>query len=196
MDFSLVALRRLLIAVASLVVENGLQGMWAPIVAVRGLSSCGSWTREHRLNSCGLWAWLLCGMWNLPRPRIESASPALAGRFFTTESPGKPRRWIFIHCTTREVPSVLNNLVALFKEEKGIGDINHGLPYWFMGKESTCQYRRRGFDFWVGKIPLEKEMATPSSILAGKPHRPKSLPQSMGSQRVRHDLVTKQQQGH
>jgi len=30
-----------------------------------------------------------------------------------------------------------------------------------MGKESTCQYRRRGFDFWVGKIPLEKEMATP-----------------------------------
>ena len=128
MDFSLVALRRLLIAVASLVVENGLQDMWAPVVAVRGLSSCGSWTREHRLNSCGLWAWLLCGMWNLPRPRIESASPALAGRFFTTESPGKPGRWIFIHCTTREVPSVLNNLVALFKEEKGIGDINHGLP--------------------------------------------------------------------
>ena len=44
-----------------------------------------------------------------------------------------------------------------------------GLPVWHSGKESTCQgrrSRRRGFDPWVGKIPLEKGMATPSSILA------------------------------
>ena len=27
---------------------------------------------------------------DLPDPGIESASPALAGRFFTTETPGKP----------------------------------------------------------------------------------------------------------
>ena len=27
---------------------------------------------------------------DLPRPRIEPESPALAGRFFTTEPPGKP----------------------------------------------------------------------------------------------------------
>ena len=27
---------------------------------------------------------------DLPNPRIESASPALAGRFFTSEQPGKP----------------------------------------------------------------------------------------------------------
>ena len=27
---------------------------------------------------------------NLPNPRIESASPALADGFFTTEPPGKP----------------------------------------------------------------------------------------------------------
>ena len=33
------------------------------------------------------------------------------------------------------------------------------------GKESTCQCRRCGFDPWFGKIPLEKEMATLSSIL-------------------------------
>ena len=26
-------------------------------------------------------------------------------------------------------------------------------------KESACQYRRLGFDPWVRKIPLEKEMA-------------------------------------
>ena len=37
------------------------------------------------------------------------------------------------------------------------------------GKECVCQYSRHkslGFDPWVGKIPLEEEMATHSSILA------------------------------
>ena len=29
-------------------------------------------------------------MWNLPRPEIEPMSPALTGRFFTTEPLGKP----------------------------------------------------------------------------------------------------------
>ena len=30
-------------------------------------SSCDSQPLEHRLNSCGIWAWLLCGMWDLPK---------------------------------------------------------------------------------------------------------------------------------
>ena len=34
---------------------------------------------------------LSCSMWDLPGPGIEPVSPALAGRFFTTEPPGKPR---------------------------------------------------------------------------------------------------------
>ena len=41
-----------------------------------------------------------------------------------------------------------------------------GFPGGSDGKESACQCRRHGFDPWVGKIPLEKEMATHSSILA------------------------------
>ena len=42
-----------------------------------------------------------------------------------------------------------------------------GLPWWLGGKGSTCQCWRLGFDPWVRKIhPLEKEMATRSSILA------------------------------
>ena len=32
----------------------------------------------------------------------------------------------------------------------------------------ACQCRRCGFDPWLGKIPLEKEMETHSSMLAGK----------------------------
>ena len=56
-----------------------------------GLSSCGSWALENRLNSCGTQAWLFYGMWDLPRPGIELVFPALAGRFFTTEPSGSPR---------------------------------------------------------------------------------------------------------
>ena len=41
-----------------------------------------------------------------------------------------------------------------------------GLPRWLSGKEPICPYRRRRFDPWVGKIPLEEEMATHSRILA------------------------------
>ena len=78
----------------------------------RGFSSCGkrgplfiavpgpltvaaSLVAEHRLqtlrlSNCDSWAWLLRGMWDLPRPGLEPVSPALAGRFSTTAPPGKP----------------------------------------------------------------------------------------------------------
>ena len=49
--------------------------------------------------------------------------------------------------------------------------------------------------FLGGEDPLEKEMATHSNILAGKipwAEEPGGL-QSMGSQRVRYNLATKQQ---
>ena len=39
---------------------------------------------------------------------------------------------------------------------------------WLSDKESSHQCRRPGFDRWVGKIPLEKEMATHASNLAWK----------------------------
>ena len=55
-------------------------------------------------------------------------------------------------------------------------------------------------DMWIQSLgqedPLEKEMATHSSILAWRipwTGEPGGL-QSMGSQRVRHDLAAKQQQ--
>ena len=60
------------------------------------------------------------------------------------------------------------------------------------GKGPACQCRRRrrlGFDPWVGKIPLEEETATHSSILAWRilwTEEPGGL-QSMWSQRVGHD---------
>ena len=51
--YSMAAVCWLLIAVASLVAEHGLLGAQASAVAVHGLSSCISWSLEHRLTSCG-----------------------------------------------------------------------------------------------------------------------------------------------
>ena len=54
----------------------------ASLVAERGLKAYG-------LSSCGEWASLPLGMWNLPVPGIELMSPALAGRVLMTAPPGK-----------------------------------------------------------------------------------------------------------
>ena len=81
-------------------------GMWAS-------PSCGRWghplvwctafslqwarllwsnhSRAPGLSSCGSWAWLPRGMWNLPRPGINPTSPALAGGFLTREPQGSPK---------------------------------------------------------------------------------------------------------
>ena len=64
-----------------------------------------------------------------------------------------------------------------------------GLPRWLSDKESACQCRRHRFDCWVRKIPLEKGMATYTSILAWEipwTEKPGRL-QSIGSHTVRHD---------
>ena len=73
--------------VASLIGEHRLYGMQASVVVALGLSNCCSWALEHRVSSCGAWAYLLCGMWDLRKSGTEPRSPALAGRFFTTEPP-------------------------------------------------------------------------------------------------------------
>ena len=81
-----------------------------------------------------------------------------------------------------------------------------GFPRWLSAKESACQTRDVGLSPGLGISPGE-EMATHSSILAWKRKRQptpvflrishgKELGglQSMGSQRVGHNLETKQQQ--
>ena len=71
-------------------------------IAVRGpLTVMASLVAEHRLqtrrlSSCGSRAQLLRGMWDPPRPGLEPASPALAGRFSTTVPPGKPTPCCFL----------------------------------------------------------------------------------------------------
>ena len=86
----LVAVLRLLVVVASLVAETGLEGVQASVVAANGLSSCVSWAREHRLSSYGTQGQLLCSIWDLPEPGIEPVSPELAGRFLPLIYQGIP----------------------------------------------------------------------------------------------------------
>ena len=69
-------------------------------------------------------------------------------------------------------------------------------PIRWLSSKALCKRRRSGFDPWFKEGPLEKEMATHSSILAWEipwTEEPGRL-QSMGSQRVGQDLATKPQQ--
>ena len=50
-----------------------------------------------------------------------------------------------------------------------------GLPWWLSGKESTCQFRRCGFDPWVGKIPWRRKWQPTPVFLPGKSHGQRSL---------------------
>ena len=70
-----------------------------------------------------------------------------------------------------------------------------GLSCLLNGKESSCQCRRPGFHPWVGKIPWRRKWQATPVFLPGKFHKQRSLGglQSMGSQRVGHNLETKQQ---
>ena len=64
--------------------------LWGMHSRVCGFNSFSLQALEHRLVSCGARAWLLCGMWHLPRRGIKPVFPVLAGWFFTIEAPGKP----------------------------------------------------------------------------------------------------------
>ena len=71
--------------------------LWSTGSGACGLSSCSSQALEHRGSTRGAWACLLLGMWHLPRSGIEPVSPALACRFFITETPGKPSKSTLKH---------------------------------------------------------------------------------------------------
>ena len=71
----------------------------------------------------------------------------------------------------------------------------YGFPQWLNGKEFACQYRRHGFDPWVRKIPWRRKWQPTPVFLPEKSHGQRSLEgYSPRCRRVRHDLVSKQQQ--
>ena len=43
-------------------------------------------------------------------------------------------------------------------------EASRGLPWWLSGKESTCRYRKHGFNLWSGKMPNTVEQLSPHII--------------------------------
>ena len=67
----------------------------------------------------------------------------------------------------------------------------HRLPWWLSAKESTCQFRKCGFDPWVGKIPWGRKWQHTPVFLPGEwTEKLGGLQSRVGSQKVRHDQVT------
>ena len=84
----------------SLVVAHALQGVWALQLWHMGSRACGLCSLRHigslvearELSSCGTWAQLPRGMWDLSSPTRDGTRIPCIGR------------WILYHWTTREVP--------------------------------------------------------------------------------------------
>ena len=104
-----------------------------------GFRSCSSQALEHRLSSCGTGLLLLCGMWDLPGPRTEPVSPALAGEFLFTVPPGKSRYnlsyYFFFPCQRAPPLPTVSNPLSL-------------LPF----RPSFCSFIEENFGFltWPG----------------------------------------------
>ena len=90
----------------------------------------------------------------------------------------------------------------LHKNDRGFSSENlivhkvqEGLPWWLSGTESACSVGDR-FDPWIGKIPRRREKQPTPVLLPGEFHEQRSLAgySPWGSQRVQHNLATKQQQ--
>ena len=56
------------------------------------LTGVASLVAEHRLSSCGTWAWLPHSMWHLLGAGIEPMSPPLTGELLTTGPPRKSNK--------------------------------------------------------------------------------------------------------
>ena len=116
----------------------------------------------------------------LPDPGIEpefTAAPALAGRFFTTELPGKPQN--LDNCEQKKWHSLVTIRQSRTLRGTFVLEIESRSPY----NDRRCSQ----------EDPLEKGMAADSSFLTRKmpwTKEPGGL-QFMGLQRVEHDEVIK-----
>ena len=70
--------------------------MRATLAAAKGFSLHSTGSRACGPSSCGSWACLPRGVWNLPGPGIEPVSPAFAGGFSNVEPPGKSSSSLFV----------------------------------------------------------------------------------------------------
>ena len=102
---------------------------------------------------------MLLATWILPGPGIEPMSPVLTGRLLSVASPGKSAITIFQDpCQIYVLP--LAQMSPLISHQ-----VLRGFSSGSDGKESACNAGDPG-SILGWEHPLEKEMATHSSILA------------------------------
>ena len=143
---------RLLIVVASLVTEHGLQGAQATVVGAGGLNSCSFWALEHRLGSCGTQAQLLHGMWDLPRSGIKTVSPAPADRFFISGL-----YYVLLIFVSVSVPVLYCFDYCSFVEQLEVRENNFSSPVLFSSncfgyQESCFDYQESCFSIQILKL--------------------------------------------
>ena len=82
---------------------------------------------------------MFLGTWDIPGPRIEPVSPALAGKFSTTRPPGKPPKMHFMMTCKRMV--VFMKKVTWKSASLGL----HAITFYPMGKhfpkQDLCVYQ-------------------------------------------------------
>ena len=101
------------------------------------------------LSSCSSQAYLLRDMGDPPGPGTKTVSPALAGRFFTTEPPGTPYDCFFCGLTTNWNLSwngILELIGPHVRHTGQLGLLQHGLDYY--GGELVCNI----YCFWCQKL--------------------------------------------
>ena len=92
-------------------------------------------------------------------PPCTPVSSSLAGLHPLNISHIFPPGSMLVAHTVKNLPAVQETKIgSLGWEDPGKrGMATHssilGLPWWLSGKQSAWQYRRHGFDPWVGKIP-------------------------------------------
>ena len=98
--------------------------------------------------------------------------------------------------SSSQMSAVLGDLILEGRNQQTLSPTQAAPIYplrWLRGLKSACQcrrHRRLRFDSWVGKILWRRTWQPTPVFLPGKPHGQRSLVVT-----VRHDLVTKQQQG-
>ena len=98
--------------------------------------------------------------------------------------------WKHLHCDG--VEGVLIPFLPLINIGTGENYLL-GLPWRLSGRESACQCRRCRFGLWVGKIPWRRKwQPTPVFLPEESPWTEEGY-SLWRRQRVRHNLVTKQQ---
>ena len=116
--------------------------------------------------------------WWSPHPLVQLTPQdyeLLKGRYFKISQ--HCREWVWI-CDTLACSSTLLSTCYIYTDtHRCIHTFTHmfGLPWWFTGKESTCQCRRHRFNPWVRKVPWRRKWQPTPLFLPRKSQGQRSL---------------------